>query len=104
MRLIDADVLIKHLLEIMKTANHFGNIERVSEIGACIGVVKGEKTITPNWRPKPLPRATHCIVAIKWAEDDIEVTEEDTTFISKEHSRRIVAWMPLPDPPKGVDL
>ena len=45
MRLIDADVLIKHLCEIMTTANHFGNIERVSEIGACIGVIKGEKTI-----------------------------------------------------------
>ena len=45
MRLIDADVLIKHLCEIMTTAKHFGNIERVSEIGACIGVVKGEKTI-----------------------------------------------------------
>ena len=45
MRLIDADVLIKHLCEIMTTANHFGYIERVSEIGACIGVIKGEKTI-----------------------------------------------------------
>lgn len=45
MRLIDADVLIDHLLEVMKTANHFGNIERVSEIGGCIGVVQGEKTI-----------------------------------------------------------
>lgn len=53
------------------------------------------------WRPKPLPRATHCIVAIKWAEDDIEVTEADTTFLLKENSERIVAWMPLPDPPKG---
>ena len=103
MRLIDADVLIEHLLEVMKTANHFGNIERVSEIGACIGVIKGEKTITPKWRPKPLPRATHCLVAIKWAPDDIEVTEADTTFLLKEHSERIVAWMPLPDPPKGGD-
>jgi hypothetical protein len=55
------------------------------------------------WRLKPLPRATHCIVAIKWAEDDIEVTEADTTFLLKEHSENIVAWMPLPDPPKGGD-
>lgn len=47
MRLIDADVLIKHLMEVMITANEFGNIERVSEIGGCIGVVKGEKTIEP---------------------------------------------------------
>jgi hypothetical protein len=45
MRLIDADVLIDHLCEVMKTANHFGNTERVSEIGGCIGVIKGEKTI-----------------------------------------------------------
>ena len=56
------------------------------------------------WRPKPLPPATHCLVAIKWAEDDIEVSETDTTFLSKERSEKIVAWMPLPAPPKGVDL
>ena len=48
MRLIDADVLIEHLLEVMETANEFGDIERVSEIGGCIGVIKGEKTIEPQ--------------------------------------------------------
>jgi len=45
MRLIDADVLIDHLLEVIKTANYFGNTERVSEINGCIGVIKSEKTI-----------------------------------------------------------
>lgn len=62
-----------------------------------------EKRPHGEWRPKPLPRATHCLVAIKWAPDDIEVTEADTTFLLKEHSERIIAWMPLPDPPKGGD-
>lgn len=45
MRLIDADVLIDHLLEVMETAKHFGNTEVSDTLCGVIGVIKGEKTI-----------------------------------------------------------
>lgn len=45
MRLIDADVLIDHLLEVMETAKHFGNTEVSETLRGVIGVIKGEKTI-----------------------------------------------------------
>lgn len=77
------------------------------EISCCVndfdvdGMRLYEASESPfRWRSKPLPRATHCIVAIKWAPDDIEVTESDTTFLPKEQAERVIAWMPLPDPPK----
>ena len=77
------------------------------EISCCVNYFETENmrlyeaSESPfRWRSKPLPRATHCIVAIKWAPDDIEVTEADTTFLPKEQAERVVAWMPLPDPPK----
>ena len=48
MRLIDADVLIEHLLEVMETAKHFGNTEVSDTLCGVIGVIKGEKTIKPQ--------------------------------------------------------
>ena len=48
MRLIDADLLIKHLGEVQKTADEFGNWERSMEIGGCIAIVKAEKTVMEN--------------------------------------------------------
>ena len=45
MRLIDADVLIDHLLEVMETAKHFGNTEVSDTLCGVIEVIKGEKTI-----------------------------------------------------------
>ena len=48
MRLIDADLLVKHLEEVKKTADDFGNYERSMEIGGCIAIVKAEKTVMEN--------------------------------------------------------
>lgn len=48
MRLIDADLLIKHLEEVQKTADEFGNSERFDDIGGCIAIVKSEKTVMEN--------------------------------------------------------
>ena len=45
MRLIDADLLIKHLEEVKKTADDFGNYERSVDISGCIAIVKAEKTV-----------------------------------------------------------
>lgn len=91
-RVILADNCAKCAEEYRQLAEWLKELKRLRE--------QGSKNV---WRSKPLPRATHCLVAIKWAPDDIEVTEADTTFLLKEHSERIIAWMPLPDPPKGGD-
>lgn len=48
MRLIDADLLVKHLEEVQNTAGDFGNYERSMEIGGCIAIVKAEKTVMEN--------------------------------------------------------
>ena len=122
MRLIDADVLIKHLCEIMTTANHFGNIERVSEIGACIGVIKGEKTIERShgkWyqlKYNDDEKVTHTNFPIEL--DGCWVLVTDGKRISVERIKKdipddhffpdgrwfdlneVVAWMPLPEPYK----
>lgn len=45
MRLIDADLLVKHLEEIQKTANSFGNYGRAEDVEALIALVKAEKTV-----------------------------------------------------------
>ena len=125
--MIDADVLIKHLCEIMTTANHFGNIERVSEIGACIGVVKGERTFNikrplGEWIPLEYDdeeKVTHTNFPYELDGNWVLVT--DGKVISIERIKKdipddhfspagrwfelkdVVAWMPLPDPPKGGD-
>ena len=58
----------------------------------------------PRWKTieeEPAPEGKHIIVTLKWSDDDYEAAELDygmDKHCGGELWKRVVAWMPMPDP------
>lgn len=51
------------------------------------------------------PEGPHCLVVLKWSDDDYEVTELDygvDLALGGRYAKRVTHWMPMPELPKEV--